>query len=341
MDVSRFQTLAARFGELRIALVGDFCLDRYFDIDFERQETSLETGLPVFNVTGARASAGGCGTILNNLVALGIGELLPIGFAGNDAEGWLLTRLLQQKPGVNVQHFVQTDERHTFTYMKPMASNAPGGASELNRMDVKNWSPTPEGVSENLAASVRTVGEDVDAVIVLDQVDLPGTGVVTDGVLEAIETVQTDRPELFVIADSRSSLDRFPPVVFKMNRDELARTAGPDATRTSSLDDVRGQALQLARRNNRHVIVTLAEEGMLGASPTGECAHVAALPVRGEIDVVGAGDAVTANLTAAFATGGTLSEALHAATAAASVVVHKRGMTGEASVAEICELLPN
>ena len=59
MDVSRFQSLAARFGELRIALVGDFCLDRYFDIDFERQETSLETGLPVFNVTGTRASAGG------------------------------------------------------------------------------------------------------------------------------------------------------------------------------------------------------------------------------------------------------------------------------------------
>jgi bifunctional ADP-heptose synthase (sugar kinase/adenylyltransferase) len=64
-----------------------------------------------------------------------------------------------------------------------------------------------------------------------------------------------------------------------------------------------------------------------------------ALPVRGEIDVVGAGDCVTANLAAALAAGASLREALQLANAAASIVVHKLGTTGTASVAEIKKLL--
>jgi bifunctional ADP-heptose synthase (sugar kinase/adenylyltransferase) len=64
-----------------------------------------------------------------------------------------------------------------------------------------------------------------------------------------------------------------------------------------------------------------------------------ALPLRGAIDIVGAGDAVSANLTVAMAAGASLGETLELANAAASVVVHKLGTTGTASVAEIRELV--
>jgi bifunctional ADP-heptose synthase (sugar kinase/adenylyltransferase) len=83
----------------------------------------------------------------------------------------------------------------------------------------------------------------------------------------------------------------------------------------------------------------LAEDGLLGASPTGELAYAKALPIRGPIDIVGAGDAVTANLVAALAAGATLSEAVELANAAASVVIHQLGTTGTASVSQIAELL--
>jgi bifunctional ADP-heptose synthase (sugar kinase/adenylyltransferase) len=59
------------------------------------------------------------------------------------------------------------------------------------------------------------------------------------------------------------------------------------------------------------------------------------LPVRGQIDIVGAGDAVSANLAAAIAAGATLRESLELANAAASVVIHKLGTTGTASPPEI------
>ena len=66
--------------------------------------------------------------------------------------------------------------------------------------------------------------------------------------------------------------------------------------------------------------------------------HVPALPTRGPIDIVGAGDAVSANLTTALAAGATVHEAMELANAAASIVIHKLGTTGTASVAEIAEL---
>ena len=87
------------------------------------------------------------------------------------------------------------------------------------------------------------------------------------------------------------------------------------------------------------VFVTLSEEGIIGADPTGLVHHIPCHPLRGEIDIVGAGDSVTANLSSALAGGASLEEALEIANAAASIVVHQLGTTGTASVPEIGELL--
>jgi bifunctional ADP-heptose synthase (sugar kinase/adenylyltransferase) len=77
---------------------------------------------------------------------------------------------------------------------------------------------------------------------------------------------------------------------------------------------------------------------MVGAG--GETVEFApSLPIRGEIDIVGAGDAVTANLTAALSAGAALKEALQIAQLAASIVIHQLGTTGTASVAQLAELL--
>ncbi|MFM8356925.1 MAG: PfkB family carbohydrate kinase, partial [Verrucomicrobiota bacterium] len=94
-------------------------------------------------------------------------------------------------------------------------------------------------------------------------------------------------------------------------------------------------AAELARRQAQPVFVTLSERGIVGAGPDGTTAHVPAMPVRGPIDIVGAGDAVTANLATALAAGAGLTEAMELAMAAAHLVVHQLGTTGTASVAQI------
>src|SRR5579862_8384045 len=113
---SRFNAITERYRDLSIAILGDFCLDRYLEIDPARQETSLETGLPVYNVVNVRGQPGGAGTILNNLSALGVGAIFPIGFIGDDGEGLELLSALEKKPGVRLDYLIKTDLRRTFTY---------------------------------------------------------------------------------------------------------------------------------------------------------------------------------------------------------------------------------
>ena len=333
MNPARLEEIVGRYAELRIAVVGDFCLDRYLEIDPSKQETSLETGLPVHNVVNVRAQPGGAGTILNNLAALGVGAIFPVGFAGEDGEGYELTKALEHVPGVRLNHWVRARDRRTFTYCKPLVVEPGKAPVELNRLDSKNWTSTSAWLQALLVGQLRAAAESVDAMIVLDQVDMPETGVVTAKLLAALGRVVEAKPGLLVVADSRRGLRGFPPVVFKMNAAELSALTG--ASGELSADQIEAAAAALAKSNGRTVFVTLAARGMLGAAPDGEVEYVAALPVRGEIDVVGAGDAVSANLTTALAAGASLGEALELANAAASVVVHKLGTTGTANVAEI------
>lgn len=337
MNPARFDNIASRYSSLRVAIVGDFCLDRYFEIDPSRKERSLETGLEVLNVTGSRAQPGAAGTILNNLAALCVGAIDVVGFCGDDGEGWLLRRALAANRGVNLDCFLTTPQRSTFTYTKPLVLEPGKPPRELNRLDKKNWTPTPAEVEDQLCHAVRALAPRVDAMILMDQVEIANTGVITAALLKSIGDLARARPELFIIADSRRSLADFPPVTFKMNARELANLAGNPGE--VSLEAIKVNASRLAARNDRPVFVTLAENGIIGAGPGQAVEHVPALPVRGEIDIVGAGDAVTANLTAALASRATLREAMEASMAAASIVIHQLGTTGTASPGQIKSLL--
>src|SRR5688572_27579406 len=226
MTPERLQEIAERCRMLRLAVVGDFCLDRYFEIDPARAEVSIETGLPVHNVINVRAQPGAAGTILNNLVALGVGEVFPVGFCGEDGEGYELLRALRGLRGVNSKHFLQTPLRRTFTYGKPLILEPGQPPRELNRLDSKNWTPTPAEVTVVLARSLAALRPQVDAIILMDQVDVPGTGVVTAGLLAEFAH---DSSRLPVIADSRRGLRDFPPVIFKMNAAELSVLTGMSA----------------------------------------------------------------------------------------------------------------
>jgi len=333
MNSLRFGQITSRYASLRIAILGDFCLDRYLEIDPQRKEISIETKLPVYNVVNVRAQAGGAGTILNNLVALGIGKIFPIGVCGRDGEGFELQQALSSMRGVSLEHFCVTPLRRTFTYCKPLIMQRGKPPRELNRLDSKNWTRTPPVLQKTLGKSLRKLAPKLDAVVVLDQTDVADTGVAAGGVLRTLGEVARQYPLLRILADSRRGLSDFPLVGFKMNAVELASFIG--SRQRLSLAQIKEVAAGLAKRSRSPVFVTLAERGIIGALPDGQLEHFPALPVSGPIDIVGAGDAVTANLAAALAAGAKLAEAIELANAAASVVIHQLGTTGTASVSQI------
>lgn len=335
MNRDRFDALTARYPSLKLTVAGDFCLDRYFDIDPEKQEISLETNLPVHNVLSTRCQPGGAGTILNNLAALGIGVIRPVGLCGDDGEGWELRRALAARPGVVLDGFLTVPDRHTFTYSKPLLHRPGRPPEELSRLDLKNWTPTPGVHREALGQALAAAAGASDGVIVLDQVDVASTGVVTPELLTGIRSLPRPLTQPW-LADSRRGLSGWPALIFKMNARELGALAGRPV---ESLEEIQAACQAMATANGQPAIVTLAESGIVGARPDGTVEHVASHPIRGPIDIVGAGDSVTANLTAALAAGATLREAMELAMAAASLVIHQLGTTGTASVPQLRERL--
>ena len=325
MTSERFQEITGRYAALRIAVVGDYSCDRYLEIDPARTEISIETGLPVHNVTRVRAQPGASGTVVSNLAALGVDELWPVGFCGSDGEGYELYRALEQTPGVHMKYFFESEDQATFTYCKPLMMHLGQPPQELNRLDSKNWHPTPVNLQHQLANAVRSLTDQVDAIIVLDQVDTPETGVVTQSLLDALAEIKDNT---LIIGDSRRGLKDWPSIIYKMNAAELAQL-------TDQTSEPEQAARTLAAQTGRPVFLSLSEHGIVGAQPDGRSESRPALPVYGEIDIVGAGDAVMANITTALAAQADLGEALELANAAASVVVHKLGTTGTASISEI------
>jgi bifunctional ADP-heptose synthase (sugar kinase/adenylyltransferase) len=167
-------------------------------------------------------------------------------------------------------------------------------------------------------------------------VDIAETGVVTRRLLQAIQQLTIQRMDRLIIADSRRGLRGWPRVTFKMNALELA--ALTNITANLALEEVKRMACSLAQKQGRLVFVTMADRGMISATPNGEVEHVPSLPLRGQTDIVGAGDSVTANLAVSLAVGATPREAIEVASMAASVVIHQIGTTGAASWQAIAAL---
>lgn len=365
MTPFRFDDLAARFATLRVGVLGDFSLDRYFDLDPARAELSLETGLPVHHITRVRCQPGAAGNILANAAALGACFLHPLGYCGDDGEGYELRRALARVPGVALDHFVTTATRHTFTYTKPLLHRAGQPPEELSRLDLKDTTPLPPDVETQLVAALHALAPRLDALIVMDQAGHAGCGAITDRVLAAVAETSRAHPNLLILADSRHGLARFPACAWKMNAAEFAALVSP-ADRESegesrapsrgssstqpdtpplahdsarSLAALRADSARLAARNARPVFITLAEHGIIGAAPGAPAEHIPSLPIRGPIDIVGAGDTVTATLALSLAAGATLTEAMTLAQAAASLVIHQLGTTGTATCPQLRALL--
>src|SRR5436305_1526921 len=90
-----------RLPRLTIGVLGDLFLDRYLDIDAALTEPSIETGLDAYQVVNVRSYPGAAGTIVNNLVALGVGRVVPIAVIGDDGEGYELRQALDRMPTVD------------------------------------------------------------------------------------------------------------------------------------------------------------------------------------------------------------------------------------------------
>src|SRR5882762_7595995 len=110
------ETILARLPSLTIGVLGDLFVDRYLDIDAALTEPSIETGLDAYQVVRVRSYPGAAGTVINNLVALGVGAIYPIAVVGDDGEAYELRQALARLPPVDPSSIYSDPRRRTPTY---------------------------------------------------------------------------------------------------------------------------------------------------------------------------------------------------------------------------------
>ena len=340
MDECRLQSLLGQFPKTRVLVVGDFFLDFYLDIDRALSEVSLETGLEAYQVVRVRSSPGAAGTVTSNLRALDV-QVTALGVIGDDGMGYELLRGLRER-GVDLEHMIQSTDRFTPTYTKPMLQESegqgrPAVGRELNRLDIKNRQPLPAAVEEQIVARLQELVTQVDGIVVADQVQERNCGVITDRVRAELSKLGVVHREMPIVVDSRTRIGEFHNLILKPNAREATCAVYPDRTGgEADRATVEKCGRALYRRNGRPVLVTVGADGVL-VFEQGKTTHVPGIRASGPIDVVGAGDSVMAGIVSSLCCGASPAEAALVGNLVASITVQQIGTTGTATREQVME----
>lgn len=297
------QQAAPQLSAVRLLVVGDVMLDRYWFGDVSR--ISPEAPVPVVRIQKREERLGGAANVARNAAALGAHTGL-LGVAGADEAGDQMEQLLQDG---GIHSYLKRDEAIS-TIIKLRVI---GRQQQMVRIDFED-APT-EGVLRDKLSQFKALLPDYDVIILSDY----NKGSLVN-VAEMIALARAAGKT--VLVDPKG--DDFTPYrgasILTPNRAELQHVVGGWKSEQQLLE--KAQALR-EELGLDALLLTRSEEGM-SLFTRDEVLHVHA-DAREVFDVSGAGDTVIATLATMLGTGAPLAEALVTANRAGGIVVGKLG----------------
>lgn len=329
MTPSEITALFHRFSGIRVGVIGDFALDLYFTLHTQTGERSLETNRDVFWGSYPQASLGAAGNVVQNLVALGVVNCRVIGCVGNDLFGREMRHLLGAL-GADTQHLYTAPAGwNTCVYTKPIVQG-----QEANRIDFGIGNQLDDALFANLMMGLEEALADLDVVVINQQFAHP---LLTDSRVAVLNELIVRFPHVCFLADMRDLGTQVRGATLKVNTTELATFLQVPISRTPDLNWCVQHGNLLRERSGGPLLITRGPAGMLYLDQYNSYS-VEGLPLRGELDTVGAGDTVVATWAACLGADAAPAQAIQIANLAAAVTVQKLNQTGTASLAEIIDL---
>jgi rfaE bifunctional protein kinase chain/domain len=306
---------AGVFRDVRVLVVGDVMLDRYWFGEVER--ISPEAPVPVVNVARTEERPGGAANVARNVTALGARCAL-LSVVGDDDDGRSLRRMLDES-AVESRLCPDADYRTT------VKLRVIGRHQQLLRADFEA-TPSHEVLARCLA-EYRRLLEEANAVILSDY----GKGGLAH-IRAMIELARECGVPVVVDPKGRDFTRYRGATALTPNLHEFETVAGPCENDLGACVAEMVQELDLGG-----MLVTQGERGMTLFPRIGAPLHS---PARAKevFDVTGAGDTVIAAYTVALAAGFAASDRLLIANAAAAIVVGKLG-TATATESELVTVL--
>ncbi|MCW8948207.1 MAG: bifunctional D-glycero-beta-D-manno-heptose-7-phosphate kinase/D-glycero-beta-D-manno-heptose 1-phosphate adenylyltransferase HldE [Sedimenticola sp.] len=301
------------FSAVKILVVGDVMLDRYWHGDTHR--ISPEAPVPVVRIMQNEVRPGGAGNVALNIAAVG-GKPTLMGITGNDDESGVLQKILADA-GIAC-HFEQAPNQPTITKLRVISRH-----QQLLRLDFEDGFQNYN--ADSLIEHFREQLNQHDLVLLSDY----GKGTLNN-VQMMIELAQQAKKPI-IIDPKGTDFERYRgATLITPNLGEFEAVAGKvsdnDALSSkgrSMLDQFGFEALLVTRGE---LGMTLLQNGKPDKHHPTHAQEV--------FDVTGAGDTVISILSTALASGMPLDAATQLANIAAGIVVGKLG-TSTVSLAEL------
>lgn len=301
--------LAAMQGK-RIAVLGDFMLDRYLWGSVTR--ISPEAPVPVVDIDNETEHLGGAANVANNIAALGA-LALPIGVIGRDGSGERLLELVKTAGFPNEGLLVDAS-RPTTIKTRVIAHD-----QHVVRTDRESRRDLALEMQEQLLRHLESILPSLEAILIEDY----NKGVIAQPFLTRVIALAQTRRCLITVDPKFNHFFEYRHVtVFKPNRKETEEVIGMKLTGSNDIN--RAGEILLQRLQCENVLITLGERGMALFRRDGG-SHLIPTQTQRVHDVSGAGDTVIATLTVALAAGADILEAATLANYAAGVVVGEVG----------------
>ena len=285
-------------------------IDEYLWGEVDR--ISPEAPVQVVAVRDEEFTLGGCGNVVNNLVAMGA-EVATVGVVGSDSEGELLREKLNDL-GVDTEGIVEEKDRCTTRKTRIIAAN-----QHVLRIDRENRKEISEKTAQsNLSAISDKIGS-MDLVLISDY----GKGVVSPSMLALVADTAKKSGKLTIADPKGIDFKKYAGMsLLTPNKKEAAAAAGIEIRTASDLMAAGNRILCSASVDS--LLITCGKEGMVLFERDAPPHHIRS-DARQVFDVSGAGDTVAAVLGLSLACGANLREAARIANTAAGIVVGKVG----------------
>lgn len=330
MKKIQLQKILNDISSVKLAVLGDFCLDAYWFIDEAMSEISVETNQSTRPVAQQRYSLGGAGNVTNNLAAMAIKDIRVFGVIGIDPFGAEMVRIMEAT-GIQTRNLlIQKEDWYTHTYIKPCIDDR-----ELNRVDFGNYNQLSKETADRLIENLIQEISEVDIVIINQQVS---SGIHTEYFRQRLAEVILCYPKKSFIVDSRNFNDYYHGSIRKMNDTEAARLCGIDKKPDDAIlyAEVLTAAKQLYQRYQKPLFITRGSKGSLTIDNNG-ISEIPGLMNLSKVDTVGAGDSYLAGASASLAAGYNMEIAAQIGSFVAGITVRKLFQTGTATPNEILE----
>ncbi|MGI5958199.1 MAG: bifunctional heptose 7-phosphate kinase/heptose 1-phosphate adenyltransferase [Massiliimalia sp.] len=327
MNRQDLEQILASLPSRKVAVIGDGCIDVYWEADMRLSELSREVPHYPLPIVKERFSLGACANVVANLATLGVKDIRYVSCIGDDWRGVIFRSLLDEIQ-VPDHYLICSKQRVTPAYCKPIRRGISDVCYEDPRLDFNNQTPLSEELEQQLMERLEEAVDGADILVVCDQLK---NGCLTERLIEKIEQLGKTMP---VIVDSRDRIGRFRNVMIKPNEVETCHCLGISEESAADLETMKQAAAGLEKRNGKPVLVTLGAQGVLWSEDQ-KVIQVPAYQVMPPIDFVGAGDAFLAGFSAVYSLDVCSEVKLSFANLVPAVTIRKIGTTGTACPEEL------